>query len=333
MHFFCDEENAEAVFWRVFGNPIFKQAILFHCQLQPLEPLILDVPQSVQSRIKEFVRHDSDLSPLPIRFEKKEREEVLPLNRVFHNKKDFMEVCSKQDLFQLRQLMKKEILKNCPTLIARTVNKRLSLPFSHVLAFLNIRPNTISFTALFFSFLGAFFLLQGKIFLGFLFFQINSILDGCDGEVAQFNLKATRFGKKLDVYGDYITSILLMGSASVILLQILSPSWFRSLIWFSLLLLALLGLIWLFVLVFRDRRREFDDIEGICHRRLSNPKTFLEKILVPLLWISRRDFYIFVLFCLSLFPVYGTISLFIFLVALSWFSLSIYSLWLLRSNS
>lgn len=333
MHFFCDEESGEIIFRKIFGNPIFKQVILFHHQIQPFKPLILDVPQSVQSKIREFVRCDSDLSPLPIRFEKKEREEVLPLNRVFYNKKDFMEVRSKQDLSQLRQLMKKEILKNCPTLIARMVNKRLSLPLSHVLASLNVRPNTISVLALFFSLCGAFFLLRGELFKGFLFFQINSILDGCDGEVARFNLKATRFGKKLDVYGDYITSILLMGSASVILLHILTLSWFRLIIWSSLLLLFLLGLIWLFVLVFGERQREFDDIEGICHRRLSHSHTFLEKILVPLLEISRRDFYIFVLFCLSLFPVYGTISLFIFLVSVSWFSLSIYSLWLLRSNS
>ncbi len=328
MHFLCPQDSEKIIFWPLFGNSLWKQAILFYHQKNPDEPVVLDLPQSLIPRMQKTVGSDQDLSRLDIRYGKEEGEgSPFFLNRIFYGEKDFVDIHSRADLLKLRSLMKEKIRQMTPTFVARVINKRISLPLSHFLAVMNISPNTITLVAFLFSLMGALFLLNPQNWLwGFLFFQINSLLDGCDGEVARLNLRATRLGKKLDVYADYLTSLLLMGGAAFGILNLPVENVFKFLAYPILLLPVLTGCFWLTVWSLGLLPGDLDDVEGKCHRKLESPLTIGQKIMSAFLGISRRDFYIFCIFILALFKQNHLIPIALVLVCGSWVLLSVYSL-------
>lgn len=325
----------EILFKPLFGNSLLKQVLLYHHQTnkqKPEEPIILDIPESLLPRIKKAILNDCDLSCLDVRYGKsRAKDEGFPLNRIFYDANNFVDVHSPQDLARLRSLMKKKIRNRTPTFVARVINKPVSLPLSHLLALLKVRPNTITLTALLFSLFGAFFLMDSqKFWMGFVFFQVNSILDGCDGEVARLNLKTTPLGKKLDVYADYLTSFLLMEAGTLGILKIHAGSLTGFLAYPIALLPLMTGSLWLVVWIFKLTKGELDDMEGACHQKLASPANVYEKVMAVILWISRRDFYIFFLFILALAHQYSFIPIFMLLVGISWFILSCYSVKLAR---
>ncbi len=213
------------------------------------------------------------------------------------------------------------------TPVAKHINKRLSIPLSKLIARTNISPNQITVFAMLWSLIGTLcFFMPSYYFLAFACFQINSILDGTDGEVARMNLRFSDFGKKFDVYCDYLTSILLVFGEFIgyYLLNPTPKTLVGSIV--GIINLLLIGLAWLIAIRLRLTPDNFNDVEVICHRRLQQPKTALEKVLSVFLSISHRDFYILAVFILSLFGRFSLIHYFLVLVCISWLLLTLYSL-------
>jgi len=55
------------------------------------------------------------------------------------------------------------------------------------------------------------FLVRGdysSVLLGAAIFQVFSILDGCDGEIARAKELESKFGERLDYFSDFIASVL-----------------------------------------------------------------------------------------------------------------------------
>jgi phosphatidylglycerophosphate synthase len=88
---------------------------------------------------------------------------------------------------------------------ARNLNKRISLPLSRLLARLRVSPNAITICNMLVG-LAAGIGTAGVTYVGLLwggiFFQLASILDGCDGEVAKLTHRATPFGQMIDTISD-----------------------------------------------------------------------------------------------------------------------------------
>ena len=97
-------------------------------------------------------------------------------------------------------------------LASRYVNRPLSRMLSRWLLKLPITPSTWSVLIFTLPICAAFFLCQGTysgFLIGFAIFQLYSILDGCDGEIARAKFLQSEFGRRLDSLLDLAGNVLL----------------------------------------------------------------------------------------------------------------------------
>lgn len=96
--------------------------------------------------------------------------------------------------------------------VAKYINKRISLPLSLVLSKLWVSPNAITAVNIVIGVFSGVFAADGNrynvILLGALLFQLASIIDGCDGEVAKLTFRSSKFGQ----YADSLADNLSLGS-------------------------------------------------------------------------------------------------------------------------
>ncbi|MBI1909094.1 MAG: CDP-alcohol phosphatidyltransferase family protein [Deltaproteobacteria bacterium] len=98
-------------------------------------------------------------------------------------------------------------------LVARHLNKRISLPISLILARRGFKPNNITYFNMVVGIGSGLLAVQGtgsSIFWAAFLFQAASILDGVDGEVAKLNKTGTPFGQWLDTLSDNLTLFLFL---------------------------------------------------------------------------------------------------------------------------
>ncbi|MFA4874743.1 MAG: CDP-alcohol phosphatidyltransferase family protein [bacterium] len=101
------------------------------------------------------------------------------------------------------------IRHSTPGPIAKYINKRISLPISLFLSKLWVSPNTITVFNILIGLFSGVFVADGHsyevILLGAALFQIASIIDGCDGEVAKFTFRCSKFGQYIDTLSDNLS--------------------------------------------------------------------------------------------------------------------------------
>ncbi len=110
-------------------------------------------------------------------------------------------------------LTKDFIIANTGGYIAKKINKRISIPVSLILSKTRVHPNYLTIFNMIIGFFSAFFLFQntyGYIVLGGFLFQLASIFDGVDGEVAKFTFKVSKLGGWLDTISDNGTLLLFL---------------------------------------------------------------------------------------------------------------------------
>ncbi|MBI2345389.1 MAG: CDP-alcohol phosphatidyltransferase family protein [Deltaproteobacteria bacterium] len=89
--------------------------------------------------------------------------------------------------------------------IARTINKRCSLPLSRLLARWRIHPHGITAFNMLVGLaagIGTAGVTYTGLLIGACLFQLASILDGCDGEVAKLTFRTSKFGQYIDTVSD-----------------------------------------------------------------------------------------------------------------------------------
>ena len=107
----------------------------------------------------------------------------------------------------------REIVQGTTGIVARHFNKRFSLPMSLVLARLGMKPNPITYFNMLVGLLSGFLAWRGtplSVVMAGVLFQLASILDGVDGEVAKFNRSGSQWGQWLDTIGDTLTFFLFV---------------------------------------------------------------------------------------------------------------------------
>lgn len=103
------------------------------------------------------------------------------------------------------KLLLEQIRLATPGPVAKYLNKRISLPISAQLVKWNVHPNWVSFFNIALGWSTGFFVAQGTYpyyLLGGFLFQMASIFDGCDGEVAKLRGMTSKFGEYLDSISD-----------------------------------------------------------------------------------------------------------------------------------
>ncbi|MEO6871215.1 MAG: CDP-alcohol phosphatidyltransferase family protein [Chthoniobacterales bacterium] len=96
--------------------------------------------------------------------------------------------------------------------VSRFVNRPISRALSRLLLRTSITPSGWTLAIFVLPVIGSGFLLRGDyvdVIVGLLFFQLYSVLDGCDGEIARAKYLDSERGQKLDTWCDVVGSLLL----------------------------------------------------------------------------------------------------------------------------
>ena len=95
--------------------------------------------------------------------------------------------------------------------VSRFLNRPISRRITSVLLRFPIHPNAWTISIFVLPLIASVFLLRGNyisIVIGAAVFQLFSILDGCDGEVARAKNLESKFGERLDYFCDFTASLL-----------------------------------------------------------------------------------------------------------------------------
>lgn len=126
------------------------------------------------------------------------------------------------------KVARKILLSRLPSyrdgIVARHLNRKLSIPLTGILAQTGITPNQVSLFTAALCLLSAASFAAGHPVWGGLLAQIASILDGVDGELARLKFLSSPFGELLDsVLDRYSDGIILMGMSIGAFLASLNP--------------------------------------------------------------------------------------------------------------
>jgi hypothetical protein len=97
--------------------------------------------------------------------------------------------------------------------VSRFLNRPISRIVTHFLLKFPIHPTTWTVSILILPLFACLFLARGdyaSIVIGAAIFQVYSILDGCDGEIARAKNLESRLGERLDSLCDFIASLLFV---------------------------------------------------------------------------------------------------------------------------
>ena len=115
----------------------------------------------------------------------------------------------------------KDLMRGDLGIVARYINKRISFPITrYLLIHLPLTPNLVTLLAGFVGLYGALLITTGtyeNVLYGFLLAQAQSILDGCDGELARVRLQQSPLGEWLDTIVDDLLNLALVLAVGVAL--------------------------------------------------------------------------------------------------------------------
>jgi phosphatidylglycerophosphate synthase len=95
--------------------------------------------------------------------------------------------------------------------VSRFFNRPISRRITSVLLKFPIHPSTWTISIFVLPLIACVFLVRGSyvsIVIGAAIFQVFSILDGCDGEIARAKNLESKFGERLDYFCDFVASLL-----------------------------------------------------------------------------------------------------------------------------
>lgn len=94
--------------------------------------------------------------------------------------------------------------------VSRYLNRSISTRLSRFLVRTPLTPNHVTLITFITGLLGAWYVADGtywSVLTGAFFFQLSSILDGCDGEVAKLTFRESTYGSWLDTITDNLTYV------------------------------------------------------------------------------------------------------------------------------
>jgi phosphatidylglycerophosphate synthase len=95
--------------------------------------------------------------------------------------------------------------------VSRVLNRPISRRITHLLLRFTIHPNAWTIAIFALPLIACIFFIRGNylsVVIGAAIFQVFSILDGCDGEIARAKNLESKFGERLDNFCDFLASLL-----------------------------------------------------------------------------------------------------------------------------
>ncbi len=124
------------------------------------------------------------------------------------------------DVEAATDLLMRSLYKPTDGIISRYLNRRVSLPISRRLLRFDISPNHLTALATVFGLAGVVVAFRGgywPLLAGTLLLQMQSLLDGCDGEVARIKYLHSRAGEWFDQVADDVLNIAFLAAVGAAL--------------------------------------------------------------------------------------------------------------------
>ncbi|RLI71742.1 CDP-alcohol phosphatidyltransferase [Archaeoglobales archaeon] len=202
----------------------------------------------------------------------------------------WMDVDTRDDVKRARKFLVRNSIKGVGDgFISRILNRKISVKFSEILVD-HVTPNQMTLISFFVGMLSS-IVLFFNIPTAALLYQLSSIIDGCDGEIARASLRKSRIGEYIDSVLDRYVDFMFL----VILAYI---SAFNTFMWF-VLACAVFGSVMVSYSTEKYKSAFFENV----YARISSMKYL----------IGKRDERIFVI---MLFCLFGFMKELIILLAL-----------------
>ncbi len=149
------------------------------------------------------------------------------------------------DIRDAEKILSEKIRLSTPGPVAKYLNKKISLPISLKLAKWNFHPNWITLVNMALGIFSGYVISKGSFdsfVIGAFLFQMASIFDGCDGEVAKLTFATSKFGQVLDTISDNSALLSFFTGLFIAFSKTHSPSFTLGLGLFFVVGLA--GLFW-----------------------------------------------------------------------------------------
>lgn len=134
---------------------------------------------------------------------------------------------SVRDLAAAGRLLIRTAGKNTDGIVSRYVNRRVSQAITRLLVGTPVTPNAVTVLVLLVGVAAAVLVLSGgyaRTALGSVFFVLNSVFDGVDGELARVRFQETPTGAWLDRLSDKLVMLLFFGAVFARLLRTSPPT-------------------------------------------------------------------------------------------------------------
>jgi phosphatidylglycerophosphate synthase len=192
--------------------------------------------------------------------------------------------------------------KESDGLVSRLLNRRISGLATRLLLKTGVAPNTITWWLLALGVITGLILLDGShaaVVLGTLLYQINSMLDGCDGEIARLRFESSRFGAWADTMSDQVTNLSFFLALPLGLYRRTGDT-----LHLSLALFVMVGVVTLLAAVYLKSRQtsgeaHFSDY-GRSIARAYPPGSLAARTIAAVSTFLRRDSYALLFFLLAL---------------------------------
>ena len=111
-------------------------------------------------------------------------------------------------------MLLRRLRKPTDGVVSRYLNRPISTRISKYLVRTSLTPNHVTLITFITGLISAWFVTAGdywSVFWGAMLFQLSSILDGCDGEVAKLKFSESKYGSWLDTITDNLTYVAFFG--------------------------------------------------------------------------------------------------------------------------
>ena len=158
-----------------------------------------------------------------------------------HEREFVVHVGDQADARRAEDLLLKTLLKPSDGLVSRHLNRHLSLALTRRLVATLVTPNHMTLVAFVIGLAGAAWVYRGgglSLIGGALLFQVQSILDGCDGEIARLKHLRSRLGEWLDQVADDVVNLAFLAAVAVALTRA-GVTWTRPVGWVAAISLVI----------------------------------------------------------------------------------------------
>ena len=222
----------------------------------------------------------------------------------------------------------KDLLRGDLGLVARFINKKISFRITrYLLVHLPLTPNMVTLLAGLVGLYGALLIATGdqqNIVIGFLLAQLQSILDGCDGELARVRFQQTAIGEWLDTIVDDVLNLALVLATGLAVWhqgQQFGPKGLSALaggsFWDMNLALAAAGMLLFYnVVAYRELIKQGEGGEVLKIRWWFAYGQSLKAVgssdrpLKAVIYLGKRDFFVFVWLVLAFFDLLPVVILY-----------------------